>query len=352
MSLFEKLSLKLAHRMDPEKAHGYAVSALNKGMVAQPGAYESPRLRTNIAGLELAHPIGLAAGFDKNAEAMAPLLGSGFSFIEVGAATPAAQDGNPKPRLFRLPEDQASINRFGFNNDGMEAIAERLAARPKQGIVGLNLGANKTSQHRAIDYVQVLEACGDYIDFATVNVSSPNTEQLRKLQSKQALNALLDGVSQTRDNLARPIPIFLKIAPELEREEIAQIAQAAIHNRVDAIIATNTTTDRIDLRSADAAQKGGLSGQPLFEKSTRILASFAAELESALPLIGVGGIGSAQQALAKIEAGATALQLYTALIYNGFSLTNKIAKGLDNLLAERGYDHISQAVGTRTVEYL
>lgn len=352
MKLIEKLGLILLYKTDPERAHHYAVMALNAGLTPKPGAYTSNRIAQNLAGLDLPNPVGLAAGFDKNATAIAPLMRTGFGFIEVGAATPKPQEGNRKPRLFRLNEDQASINRFGFNNDGMLAIADRLAQRPDMGIVGLNLGANKDSSHRAIDFVQVLETCGPHIDFATVNVSSPNTEKLRDLQGEKALTALLSGVIETRDNLENPIPIFLKIAPDLTNEEIAQIAQVARHTRIDAIIATNTTLDRDGLQSEHADQQGGMAGKPLFEKSTRVLAHLANELEGNIPIIGVGGVDSAQAAFEKIRAGASAVQLYTALVFHGLSLADDIAKGLDTILAEHGFDHISQAVGTGIQDYL
>tara|TARA_R110002096_G_scaffold22170_6_gene71535 strand:+ start:7791 stop:8849 length:1059 start_codon:yes stop_codon:yes gene_type:complete len=352
MKLVEKLGLALLYRTDPERAHHYAIMALNAGLTPKPGVYTSPRIAQNLAGLELPNPVGLAAGFDKNATAIAPLLRTGFGFIEVGAATPNAQEGNRKPRLFRLNEDQASINRFGFNNDGMMAISERLMRRPAKGIVGLNLGANKDSSHRAIDFVKVLETCGRHIDFATVNVSSPNTEKLRDLQGEKALTALLSGVIETRDTFEKPIPIFLKIAPDLTNEEIAQIAQVARHTRIDAIIATNTTLDREGLKSEHRDQKGGLAGKPLFKKSTGVLAHLAQELEGSIPIIGVGGISSAQDAFEKIRAGASAVQLYTALVFQGLSLGYDIAKGLDEILAEQGFDHISQAVGTGIQDYL
>ena len=298
------------------------------------------------------NPIGLAAGFDKNAQAIAPLLKTGFGFIEVGAATPLQQDGNPKPRLFRLTQDRASINRFGFNNDGMQAIAERLSQRPGNGVVGLNLGANKTSSHRAIDYVKVLETCGPFVDFATINVSSPNTEKLRDLQGRSALSALVTGVMETRDLLKVKIPVFLKVAPDLTPKDIEDISYVARMSRIDAVIATNTTVTRDGLHSEHAHETGGLSGAPLFEMSTQVLAQFATHLDEEVPLIGVGGIGNAQQAYAKIKAGATAVQLYTALVYDGFSLVNKIARDLDILLEKDGFDHISQAVGIEKDKYV
>ena len=352
MNIVEKLGLKLLHKTDPENAHNLAIKALKYGMTPNRKVYTSKRLRQNIAGLDLLNPVGLAAGFDKNAEVIAPLLNTGFGFIEVGAATPFPQEGNIKPRLFRLNEDHGSINRFGFNNEGMEIIANRLSKRPAKGIVGLNLGANKNSSHRTIDFVKVLETCGEFIDFATVNVSSPNTEKLRDLQGEKALSALLTGVMETRNKLKKKIPIFLKIAPDLTNEEISQIAQVARHTRIDAIIATNTTLDRTNLKSKHQNQTGGLSGKPLFKKSTRVIAKLANELEGNIPIIGVGGIDSAEAAFEKIKAGASIIQLYTALVFHGLSLSYDIAKGLDELLERNGYEHISQAVGSAIEDYL
>ncbi|PIE15511.1 MAG: dihydroorotate dehydrogenase (quinone) [Rhodobacterales bacterium] len=352
MNPFEKLGLKALHNLDPERAHALSLKLLRSGMVPTGCRFSSPRLQTEIAGLKLANPVGLAAGFDKNATALEPLSRAGFGFVEVGAATPRPQPGNPKPRLFRLSEDQAVINRFGFNNDGMQAIGERLAKRPKDAVIGLNLGANKDSADRAADFATVLAHCGAHLDFATVNVSSPNTEKLRDLQGKAALSALLQGVMITRDSLARPIPVFLKIAPDLTQEELAEIAQVAADTGIDAIIATNTTLDREGLRSKHRDQAGGLSGAPLFEKSTRVLARLAALTEGKIPLIGVGGIGGAEQAYAKICAGASAVQLYSAMVYQGLSLVNDITRGLDQLLARDGFETIADAVGSKCQEWL
>ncbi|MCI5098297.1 MAG: quinone-dependent dihydroorotate dehydrogenase [Rhodobacteraceae bacterium] len=352
MNLLEKLGLFALHRMDPEAAHGLSIKALNMGVTPTPGAVTSPRLRTTVAGLDLPNPVGLAAGFDKNAEVLGPLSRSGFGFIEVGAATPRPQPGNPKPRLFRLSEDKAAINRFGFNNEGMEAIASRLAKRPADAIIGLNLGANKDSEDRAADFARVLAHCGAHLDFATVNVSSPNTEKLRDLQGKDALSALLSGVVDTRDGLARRVPVFLKIAPDLSDEEVQDIAAVARETGIDAVIATNTTLSRDGLRSAHKGEAGGLSGAPLFEKSTRVLARLSQLLDGSVPLIGVGGISSAEQAYAKICAGASAVQLYTALVYGGISLAADIARELDQLLANDGFTNVAEAVGTKREDWL
>ncbi|WP_417725230.1 quinone-dependent dihydroorotate dehydrogenase [Salipiger sp.] len=345
-TLIERAGLGLLHRMDPEAAHGLALRALALGFAAAPGRITSDRLACTLAGMELSNPLGLAAGFDKNAEALGGLSRAGFGFVEVGAATPRPQPGNPRPRLFRLSEDHAVINRFGFNNDGMEAVAGRLARRPKDMILGLNLGANKDSEDRAQDFATVLARCGDRLDFATVNVSSPNTERLRDLQGKDALAALLDGVMAARDALPRPIPVFLKIAPDLDAEGLKDVAEVARTSGISGIIATNTTLSRDGLRSAHASETGGLSGAPLFDRSTRVLARLSILTGGTLPLIGVGGVGTAEQAYHKIRAGASAVQLYSALVYGGLSLVQDILEGLDLLLARDGFSNVAEAVGT------
>ena len=342
----EQLGLRVLHQVDPETAHGLAITALRLGLAPTPGPVTSKRLKTSLAGMSLPNPVGLAAGFDKNATAVAPLSNAGFGFIEVGAATPLPQPGNDKPRLFRLTEDRAAINRFGFNNEGMQAICTRLARRGAGVPVGLNLGANKTSTDRAADFARVMELARDHVDFATVNVSSPNTEKLRDLQGKAALAALLAGVMEVRGDT----PVFLKIAPDLTEAEIADMAEVANDADVAAIIATNTTLDRARLKSAQRDQMGGLSGAPLFEKSTRVLARLSTLTD--IPLVGVGGIGSAEDAYAKICAGASAVQLYTALVYGGLSLAADIAKGLDKLLKQDGFDTVADAVGSNRSSWL
>ena len=350
MKWLEQIVLAGLHRIDPETAHGLALRALNAGFGPRGGPHTSGRLACTVAGLHLPNPVGLAAGFDKNASALHALSRTGFGFIEVGAATPHPQPGNPRPRLFRLAQDQAVINRFGFNNNGMQAIAQALSVRPFGGIIGLNLAANKDSPDRAADFVAVLTHCGAHIDFATVNVSSPNTEKLRDLQGKTALAALLAGVMAANAGLTKPLPIFLKIAPDLTPDEIADMAEVANASGIAGIIATNTTLDRAGLKSASRNEKGGLSGQPLFEKSTRVLAQLSSLTK--LPLIGVGGIGSADQVYQKIRAGASAVQLYTALVYGGLSLVDDITLGLDRLLARDGFANVAQAVGTGRADWL
>ena len=347
MSLLEQSGLALLHRIDPERAHALSLLALRSDLAPLPGPVDLPRLHTTLAGMPLLNPVGLAAGYDKNATALAPLSRAGFGFIEVGAATPLPQPGNPKPRLFRLTEDRAAINRFGFNNQGMAAIAARLALHPRGPVpVGLNLGANKTSESRAADFAKVLATCGPFVDFATVNVSSPNTERLRDLQGAAALTAILKGVMQARSALPVPIPVFLKIAPDLTPEDLAQIAEVALASGISGIIATNTTLAREGLKSASRGEAGGLSGAPLFEKSTRVLAQLSQLTHGLMPLIGVGGVSSAEEAYQKIRAGASAVQLYTAMVYRGISLVPKIATGLDALLARDGFASVAMAVGT------
>lgn len=344
--LIEAMGLSVLRQFDPEAAHGLAIRALRAGLTPRPGPITSPRLATTLAGMTLPNPVGLAAGFDKNATAIDPLSRSGFGFIEVGAATPLPQPGNPRPRLFRLTEDRAAINRFGFNNDGMEHIIARLSRRDPVIPVGLNLGANKTSTDRAADFARVMEAARDHVDFATVNVSSPNTEKLRDLQGKAALAGLLEGVMAVRGTT----PVMLKIAPDLTDAEIADVADVAQSAGIAAIIATNTTLSREGLRSVQRTETGGLSGAPLFERSTRVLARLSTLTD--VPLIGVGGISNADQAYAKIRAGASAVQLYTALVYGGLSVVGRIARGLDDLLARDGFDTVAQAVGTRREDWL
>jgi dihydroorotate dehydrogenase len=352
VSIAERAGLALLHRLDPERAHGLSLGVLRAGLVPLPGPVTSPRLQTALAGMTLPNPIGLAAGYDKDATALAPMSRAGFGFLEVGAATPRPQAGNPKPRLFRLPEDRAAINRFGFNNDGAGVIAARLALRPAGIPVGLNLGANKDSADRAADFASVLAICGPHVDFATVNVSSPNTESLRDLQGPTALAALLQGVIQARAALPRPIPIFLKIAPDLTDDDLAAIAETALASGIQGIIATNTTLDRQGLTSPHRDEKGGLSGAPLFQKSTRVLARLSQLTDGRLPLIGVGGVGSAEDAYTKIRAGASAVQLYTAMVWQGLSLVPKIAGGLDHLLARDGFASVADAVGTDRARWL
>lgn len=348
MRVLERAGLTALRQLEPERAHGLALAALRCGLGPGGGPVRSDALTTELAGLALPNPLGIAAGFDKNAEALGPLLCAGPGFVEIGAITPRPQPGNPRPRLFRLTEDRAAINRFGFNNDGMAAVRPRLLAVRGQGVVGVNLGANKDSADRAGDYVTVLSHLYDAADFFTVNVSSPNTERLRDLQGRAALEALLGRVLEKREACAASHgrkPVFLKIAPDLTEAEIGDIAVLARELRLDGIIATNTTTAREGLTSRNAGEVGGLSGAPLFARSTEVLRQLYRLTEGTVPLIGVGGIGSADDAYAKIRAGASALQLYTALVYGGLSLVPSVLRGLETRLNRDGYSTIADAVG-------
>ena len=347
MSALESLGLSVLRVLDPEKAHGVALGALRTGMAGGTGPVRSSRLKTRLAGIELPNPVGVAAGFDKNAEAVGPTLRTGFGFCEIGAVTPRPQPGNPRPRLFRLTEDRAAINRFGFNNQGMKAVSARFAADRPKGIVGINLGANKDSEDKASDYAAVMTAFHAHVDFATVNVSSPNTERLRDLQGRAALDAVLARVLEARDALG-PLPVFLKIAPDLTSEEIADIASVCRTRAVDGIVATNTTLARDRLRDPKRIEPGGMSGAPLFDHSTDVLRTLYRAVDGEIPLIGVGGISTPEHAYAKIRAGASAVQLYTALVYEGISLGARIATGLDRLLARDGLDNVTSAVGADT----
>ncbi len=353
MSLYERLGLRILRSFDPETAHGLSLRALQAGLVPLPGPFTSARLQTSVAGLTMPNPIGLAAGFDKNATAIAPLSRAGFGFIEVGAVTPRPQDGNPPPPQYRQTEDPAPINRVGVNNQGAEAIVARLSTRQRSAVpVGLNLGANKDSPDRAADFAQVLALCGPYVDFATVNVSSPNTEKLRDLQGRAALRALLAGVMETNHCLARPLPVFLKISPDLTDDDLGDIAETAMAAGLSAIIATNTTLDRHGLKGTGRDEKGGLSGAPLFEKSTRVLARLSQSTAGKIPLIGVGGVSTPEHAYAKIRAGAAAVQFYTAMVYEGLSLASRLAQGLDALLAKDGHANVSDAVSSKRGDWL
>ncbi len=334
MSAGERLALRLLRLAEPERAHGLALRLLRAGLGPRVDAGAWPRLATRFAGLELPNPLGLAAGFDKNAEAVDPLLAAGFGFVEVGAVTPRPQPGNPRPRLFRLPADGAVINRFGFNNDGMDAVARRLDA-PRRGIVGVNLGANKASEDKAADYAVVMARLGRFVDFATVNVSSPNTAGLRDLQAAAALGPLLARVQEANAALPRPVPLLVKIAPDIEPHGLDAIVAAAEAAEMSGIVATNTTLARDGLRSANARQAGGLSGRPLKGRAQEVLARL--RTRTALPLMGAGGIADAADARARLAAGAGALQLYTALVYHGLGLVPQILGGLDAALAAEGH---------------
>jgi dihydroorotate dehydrogenase len=338
------LGAALLRQLDPETAHGLAIRALQT--VPLPAApADDPVLSTKVAGLELPNPVGLGAGLDKNGEALAGLARLGFGFVECGSVTPLAQPGNPKPRLFRLSEDRAIINRMGFNNLGLDAFAERLVKRPRTVVVGANLGANKDTEDKAADYVAGLTRLRGLSDYVTVNVSSPNTPGLRALQGRAALDDLLGRLNEAR--AGDPTPVFLKVAPDLTADEIALIVEASLDHRIDALIVSNTTLDRPDsLRSRDRGEAGGLSGAPLKVRAMEALRAAAGASAGRLPLIAVGGIDSGAEAYARIRAGAAAVQLYSALIYEGPGLITRIKRDLAARLRADGFSTVSQAVGS------
>ncbi|MDE3059853.1 MAG: quinone-dependent dihydroorotate dehydrogenase [Pseudomonadota bacterium] len=339
----------LIHCLPPETAHSLALLALRRNLLPPAPAFSSPMLEVEAFGLHFPNPVGLAAGFDKNAEAIGPLLAQGFGFVECGTVTPKPQTGNPKPRIFRLPEDGAVINRLGFNNNGLEAFVRQL--RQKQsGTVGANIGKNRDSANAIDDYAAGLRAVYPYADYVTVNISSPNTEGLRDLQKGARIVELLQALHSLRRECEhlhnRRVPLLLKIAPDLSSAEQEDIAGAALAHGIDGLIISNTTVSRPDgLKSPYAREKGGLSGKPLFEPSTEMLGNFYRLTGGKLPLIGVGGISSAEDAYKKLCSGATLLQLYTALTYRGFGLVREIQSGLVNLLKRDGFTHISQVIG-------
>ena len=352
MSLIDSLAVPFLRRLEPETAHRLTIGGLRAGLGPKEAGAPDPLLATRLAGLDLPNPVGLAAGFDKNAEAPHGMLLAGFGFVECGTTTPRPQSGNPRPRLFRLPDNAAVINRMGFNNTGHEAFAAGLAARGRGGVVGANVGANKDSADRAGDYVAGLERLWPLADYFTLNVSSPNTPGLRDLQAKGALEELLGRVAEARRALAAgpagERPVFLKVAPDLDAGTIEDIVEAAVRFGIDALIVSNTTISRPEgLTGPHATEAGGLSGAPLMALSTRILAEFHAAAAGRMPLIGVGGISGGADAYAKIRAGARAVQLYTALVYAGPGLVTRLKRDLAARLRADGFASVAEAAGAR-----
>ena len=351
MSLVHDTASAALRLLDPEDAHTLSIMALKIGLGPRPLAPD-PILATRFCGLDLPSCIGLAAGYDKNAEVPDAMLAAGFGFVECGTVTPLAQGGNPRPRIFRLPRDRGVINRLGFNNQGLDAFAGRLAARQgRPGVVGANIGANKDSGDRVADYVAGLSRLWPLADYFTVNISSPNTPGLRALQAKAALDELLGRLAERRAELVRQAPdrpVFLKIAPDVADHEVEAIIDSVAAHGLDAIIVGNTTISRPDtLRSARAREAGGLSGPPLMALSTAVLGRFHAAAMGRVPLIGAGGVASGADALAKIRAGAGLVQLYSAMVYAGPGLVARIGRDLAARLRAEGFGSVAQAVGAR-----
>jgi dihydroorotate dehydrogenase len=345
MSLLHGLATRALRTLDPEDAHGLAIRALEVGLGPRAGA-DAAILATEVAGLKLPNPVGLAPGFDKNAQVFAPMLRAGFGFVECGTVTPKPQAGNPRPRLFRLTEDRAVINRMGFNNEGLEPFAARLARRGP-GVVGANIGANKDSADRIGDYVAGLRRLWGLASYFTINISSPNTPGLRALQTRAALEELLGRIAEARDALPREglVPMFLKVAPDLEAGEAEAIVETVVAAGLSGIIVSNTTVSRPALKSRFAGEAGGLSGAPLRTLSTQKLREFAQAAGGRLALIGAGGVASGQDAYEKIRAGASAVQLYSALVFEGPGLVTRIKRELGERLRADGFASVKDAVG-------
>lgn len=354
--LFSTLLRPVLFGFDAEQAHGFAVKALKTGFI--PGLVCAPdaRLRVEAAGLSFPNPLGMAAGFDKNAEVSDALLRLGFGFAEIGTVTPKPQPGNPKPRVFRLVEDKAVINRLGFNNSGhAAALAQLQARRGKPGIIGVNIGANKDTADRADDYVRGIKTFYEVASYFTVNISSPNTPGLRDLQARASLAELLARVMAARNQRAletgRNVPVFLKIAPDLAEADLDDVAAELLANRLEGLIVSNTTLSRTGVASKNRNETGGLSGVPLFERSTTVLAKMRQRIGNNAAIAGVGGVHSAATTFAKIEAGADLVQLYTSFIYEGPGLANEIVKGLSRALDQSGAKSIGEHRGRKMAEW-
>ncbi len=337
--------------LDPERAHDLAVKSLELGLYPRAAGPDDKRLGQRLFGLDFPNPVGMAAGFDKDARVAGELLGMGFGFVEVGTLTPRAQSGNPAPRIFRSARDRAIINRLGFNNEGQEAVLSRLKDRAG-GIVGVNLGAGRDSSDRIGDYAEGIARMADVASYVTINVSSPNTPGLRDLQAPEALATLLQRVAEARAATVRKVPLLVKLAPDLVDEDVPEIVRVILSHGADGIIVSNTTLSRAGLGDAAfAKEEGGVSGRPLFVRSTRILARVYRLTEGKLPLVGVGGIDSGESALAKIEAGASLLQLYTGLVFEGPSLIGRIKQALLAAMAKDGYADLTPLIGRRAQDW-
>jgi dihydroorotate dehydrogenase len=345
------LGQALLHALDPERAHELAIKSLELGLYPRAAAPNHPRLAQQLWGLSFGNPLGMAAGFDKNARVFRPLLATGFGFVEVGTLTPRPQRGNPSPRIFRSAADRAIINRLGFNNDGQDAALTRLAGA-HDGVVGVNIGAGKDSDDRAADYVEGMTRMGAVADYLTINISSPNTPGLRDLQAPGALDALLARVQAARQAETKRPPLLVKLAPDIADGDLPEIVGIIQDYGVDGIVVSNTTLARDGVADASfAAEAGGLSGRPLFQRSTRMLARIFRLTGGRLPLIGVGGIDSGAAALAKIQAGASLLQLYTGLVFEGPKLIGDVKQTLLGAIQEEGTENLTPLIGSASEQW-
>ena len=353
MKLINAIARKALFKLDAETAHGLTIDALKSGLLPCRGAISDERLRVTVAGLEFDNPVGLAAGFDKNAEVPDAMLKLGFGFSEVGTITPRAQAGNPKPRVFRLVEDEGIINRLGFNNEGHQAALKRLEARnAKGGLVGVNIGANKDSEDFVADYEKGIETFAHLASYFTVNISSPNTPGLRNLQGGEALTALLERVFEAHSRQTKQPPVFLKLAPDLAEEEIDEISAVINASPLYGVMISNTTLSRATVPGRrNAGEAGGLSGSPLFERSTIMLAKFRERVRKDMPLIGIGGVRDGATAWAKLEAGASLVQLYSCMVYEGPDIARNICREMLQKMETEGLKSLANVTGRKTAEW-
>lgn len=351
LPLVQGLSQQALLKMDAETAHGATITALRLGLAPQQSHPDASELRTSLCGLDLPNPVGMAAGFDKNAEVPRPLAQMGFGMVEIGTVTPRPQAGNAKPRLFRIIGAEGVVNRMGFNNEGHDAAFARLKGQRIPAALGVNIGANKDSEDFVADYVLGVNRFADLADYLTVNISSPNTPGLRNLQGDEALRRLLGDVLYARAKAKTRVPVFLKIAPDLDEAALDGISKVVLATDLDGLIVSNTTITRDTVAGLEnASETGGLSGKPLFDLATQRLAQTRLRVGD-LPIIGVGGIHSPQSAVAKIQAGANAIQLYSALVFGGLDLLERIKRGLTAAVRAEGKTNIAQLVGTHTADW-
>ena len=345
--MFSKIR-SLIFKLDPEKAHDLAIKALKFNIVSQNKIKNNKSIQTEIFGKTIPNPIGIAAGFDKDAEVYNPLFKLGFGFVEVGTVTPIGQYGNPKPRIFRLEEDMALINRLGFNNSGSEKVRSRIISNSPKGLFGINIGPNKDTTNRMDDYLVGLRKFYNLADYLTINISSPNTENLRSFHNEDELNELLNLIEKEKKILKTTIPITVKISPDIEDQNINIISDLILKHKVEALIVSNTTDkNRENLSNINKLEKGGLSGKPLEKRSNELINNFYKILKNKIKIIGVGGVDSGQSAYKKIISGASLVQLYTGMIYQGPSIASKISEELINILDKEGVKNISDIVGSK-----
>ena len=338
----------LIFKFSPEVAHSLAIKALKLNNISYSKPNESHILETTFCKKKLPSPIGVAAGFDKNAEVYNPLFNLGFGFVEVGTITPKPQFGNPKPRVFRLEEDEALINRLGFNNSGSEEIYKRIKGNSKKGFLGVNIGPNKDSLNRIEDYLICFRKFYNLADYITINISSPNTEKLRDFHNQEELNSLINKLKKEKEDLNSKVPIAIKISPDLNDEQISNVSKIILEKEIGIIIVSNTTDkNRENLKNINKLEKGGLSGKPIEKISNEVISKFYKILKNKTKIIGVGGVSNGKDAFEKISCGATLVQLYTGMVYKGPGIASKISNELIDLLKNKGFKNVSEAIGTK-----